>query len=279
MSITDSKPVTHHYALGHSEQEVRRLQKQSQALEAFTRRCLQDAGIRPGMKVLDVGSGAGDVALLLAEMVGPEGQVVGIDLKPDVLELARQRAIAAGYRNISFIAGDVYEIELERDFDALVGRLILFHLKEPVKALRHLLNHLRPGAIVAFQDYDVSKVSCYPPSPLFRQTLGWVMEAFRQAGADPEIGLKLRTFFLEAGLPEPQLRCEADVSGDAAWPWYDQFAGVVRSLLPVILKLQLATAEEVGIDTLAERIRADVTGGAGVGRSPDVISAWTRKAY
>ena len=92
--------------MGRSEEETQRLIEQSQLYDDVTRRFFLRSGIAKGMKVLDVGSGAGDVALTLAEFVGPEGRVVGIDVNPDVLETAQARAEAAGFSNIEFIAGD-----------------------------------------------------------------------------------------------------------------------------------------------------------------------------
>ena len=70
--------------------------------------------------------------------------------------------------------------------------------------------------------------------------------------------------------------CEASIGAELAWEGYDQIAMVTRALLPVLVESGLASAEEVGIDTLAERLRQDVAGKGGVGRGPDVISAWTR---
>jgi ubiquinone/menaquinone biosynthesis C-methylase UbiE len=84
------------YVMGHSPEETERLQKQSRLYNPATRRLFEEAGIGVGMKVLDVGSGAGDVALLVAELVGPGGQIVGVDTNPTILETARARAATAG---------------------------------------------------------------------------------------------------------------------------------------------------------------------------------------
>ena len=89
------------YLMGRSEAETRRLMAQHRLYGTFTRRLLEDAGIEEGMKVLDVGSGAGDVALLAAEFVGPTGSVVGVDQDSEVLETASARAEASGLTNMS----------------------------------------------------------------------------------------------------------------------------------------------------------------------------------
>jgi ubiquinone/menaquinone biosynthesis C-methylase UbiE len=121
--------------MGRTEHETQRLRRQGQLYGPLTRRLLAAAGVGPGMRVLDVGSGAGDVALLLAELVGPTGSVVGIDSNPKLLATARGRAQAAGHVNVTFVAGDLRELTLEEDFDAVVGRLILCHLEDPAAVL------------------------------------------------------------------------------------------------------------------------------------------------
>ncbi|HEX5504281.1 MAG TPA: methyltransferase domain-containing protein, partial [Thermomicrobiales bacterium] len=82
------------YWLERTDAEARRLTRQAGFYESYTRRFFAEAGLAPGMRVLDIGSGAGDVALLAAEFVGPTGHVVGVDLNPDVLAVARERARA-----------------------------------------------------------------------------------------------------------------------------------------------------------------------------------------
>ena len=85
------------YTMGRTQGEEERLIQQSQLYDAVTRRFFREAGISSGMKVLDIGSGPGDVALTAAELVGPEGAVVGVDVNPEILETARARAQAAGF--------------------------------------------------------------------------------------------------------------------------------------------------------------------------------------
>ena len=105
-----------YYVLGRSAEEVERLQSQAAFIRPFTERPFRDAGIARGMKVLDLGSGAGDAALLAAYLVGQEGTVVGIDTNSAILEVARDRARDARHRNVSFEAGDIRELPLARDF-------------------------------------------------------------------------------------------------------------------------------------------------------------------
>jgi ubiquinone/menaquinone biosynthesis C-methylase UbiE len=82
------------------------------------------------MRVLDIGSGAGDVALLVAELVWPTGKVIGIDTHGQILEVARNRAQAAGWTTISFLEGDIRTVPTSGLFDAAVGRFMLFAVRE-----------------------------------------------------------------------------------------------------------------------------------------------------
>jgi cyclopropane fatty-acyl-phospholipid synthase-like methyltransferase len=82
------------YLFGQSAAEAERLRLQARMFAPYTARFLQDAGISPGMKVLDVGTGAGDVALLAAGLAGQQGAVVGIDFNAELIQAARARAAA-----------------------------------------------------------------------------------------------------------------------------------------------------------------------------------------
>jgi ubiquinone/menaquinone biosynthesis C-methylase UbiE len=119
------------YVLGTTDAEHDRLLRQAARLEPFTDRLFRDAGIGPGQRVLEVGSGVGDVAFLVARLVGPTGEVVGIDLDGTALERARVRASQLGLRNVRFVESDVSAAPAGTPFDAVVGRLILQFLPDP----------------------------------------------------------------------------------------------------------------------------------------------------
>ena len=248
------------YTMGRSEEETQRLIEQSQLYDDVTRRFFLRSGIAKGMKVLDVGSGAGDVSLTLAEFVGPEGTVVGVDINPDILKTAQARADAAGFTNIEFIAGDTRTLELPNDFDAVVGRLVLMYMSNPAEALRHLATHLRPGGIVAFQEADFTpyNAATHPDTPLANELIGWGRTVFERSGANLEMGMELYKAFVDAGLPEPVLHFEAPMGGPEDWPGFEYLANSFRSLVPLMEAYGIATADEVDVDTLAERIQIEV---------------------
>ncbi len=98
------------YRLGHGEHELRRLELQAVLARPITSRLLQDCGLDAGMRVLDIGSGAGDVAMLAAEIVGPTGRVIGIDRSDEVVQYARKRAEIAGLTQLDFRVASLEEL-------------------------------------------------------------------------------------------------------------------------------------------------------------------------
>jgi 2-polyprenyl-3-methyl-5-hydroxy-6-metoxy-1,4-benzoquinol methylase len=273
------KPSTGTYVLGQAPEAIQRLLKQGQLLNPFTRRVLKEAGITTGMNVLDLGCGPGDISLLAAELVGNTGRVLGVDTNPAVLQLAQARAQEAGFGQVSFQAGDINNLTLGQEYDAIVGRLVSQYLPERAAILRRLTQYLRPVGIVAFQEYDLSTDFSlyYPPSSLWQQVWSWIIQAFQGAGAELQMGLKLYGTFLEAGLPGPQMRYEAVLAGGSASPVYELAADTVRALLPMLVKFGIATAEDVDIETLEDRLRTEIVSHQGVARSPAIVSARVRK--
>jgi SAM-dependent methyltransferase len=265
------------YVFERSE-EAARLSQQGRFLAPLTRRLLEDAGVSEGMKVLEVGCGAGDVTLLLAEMVGPGGHIVGVDSNAVVLETARQRVREAGWSTVSLVSGDMGTVALDDDFDAVVGRLILVHVPDKVALLRRVGALVRPGGLVAFQEPDhTCPVATWPRARLFEQAWYWWLEATRRAGLERQMGLKLFGVFLDAGLPAPQMRLERVMGGGPDWDGYDHLASLVRGLLLLIVQAGIAMPEEVAIDTLTQRLREEMVSQHGVVMGLSLVSAWTHR--
>ena len=268
------------YALGHSSQELDRLGTQAKLLEPFTRRVFEQAGISAGMSVLDVGSGAGDVAFLVREMVGSEGKVVGADRAQQAVERAQQRAAALGYSNVTFVQRDPVEMPVEQTFDAVVGRFVLMYYPNPAEALRGLARHVRAGGVLAFQESDNSGARSFPPIPLFQRVFELTSRAHELSGAEPLMGLKLYPAFIAAGLPAPSLEANVGIMGSHD-PFLEPLANFLaqglRSLLPAIIKHGLATEAELNLETYAQRMTTAFREGGGVLMSPPFVGAWSKK--
>src|SRR5207302_156523 len=115
---------------------------------------------------------------------------------------------------ICFMTSDIQrEEKVEGEFDALVGRLILMHLVHPAEVLRTLAHHLRPNAVVAFQETIASLIRSYPPAPLAEKVLGWIVEATRRGGADPDFATRLYPTLVEAGFTGVRLRAHQGLGG------------------------------------------------------------------
>jgi 2-polyprenyl-3-methyl-5-hydroxy-6-metoxy-1,4-benzoquinol methylase len=267
------------YALGHSEQELERLTRQAQAFEPFTRQLFEEAGISRGMRVLDVGCGSGDVAFLAADLVGPSGEVVGVDCERKAVDWADARAHSRGVRNVKFVEGDPAEMQFDRQFDAIVGRLVLMYYPDPVDTVRKLMRHVRAEGLIVFQEMDLANACSLPLAPLFERSLTWIKQTLSGTGARIQLGLELYPVFLAAGLPGPSMRIDALIGGGPQCPAYEIVAEVVQSLLPVMEKLKIATAAEVQVATLAERMRDEVVALNGIVRSAGFIGAWSRKPH
>jgi ubiquinone/menaquinone biosynthesis C-methylase UbiE len=267
------------YALGHAEDELDRIINVARYFGDLTEHVLHLAGLAPGMRVLDVGCGPGDVVFLAARLVGPEGTVIGVDKSPEAIELAQQRADAAGLTNVQFVAQDLSDAELVLDepVDALIGRLVLQYFADPALVLRRLATLVKPGGLVAFQEADMKDgVYSEPVCPVYETAIQRIAQTFTRIGADPRTGQRLSQVFQEAGLPAPQMILHSRVEHGSDSPIYTLVAQNTRVMLPLIQRTGVATAEEVGVETLAERMREEAVALDATLVVPPWIGAWTR---
>jgi len=265
------------YVFGHSQVELRRLAYQAALIEPVTRLLLVEAGVTSGMRVLDVGTGRGDVAILVAELVGETGSVVGVDRSSAAVAVARERAEQASLANISFVEGDPSELTFPALFDAIVGRYVLQFQPEPSAMLRRLVSHLRPGGTVAFHEIDWTGYRSYPPVPLWDHCCSLVVQAVEAGGADTHSGSKLSSTFAGAGLPAPSIQLSAIVGAGAnCADAVRRLAGLVESLLPAIEEHGLIEPGEFEADTLSQRLIEDVTASASFVIATTEVTAWSR---
>ena len=266
------------YLFAQSTDETRRLKRQAAFLSRSTHFLLDAAGITSGMKVLDVGTGIGDVAFMVAKRVGPQGTVVGVDMNPAMIDFARQRAQAAGITNVAFLQGDLSQLALSDRFDAVVGRLILKFIKDRVALLRRLSQQLRPGGILAFQEADFTLMgTTLPHAPIFEQASQRLREVFERAGLDT-VGMNLYRLFLEAGLPAPEMDLVTTVGGGPDWAGHENIADLTSALLPLMVQFGIASEEEVQVKTLEQRLREEAAQLQSVSMDYGLMNVWTRLA-
>jgi len=265
------------YALGHSAQELARLNRQGQIFAPFTRQLFEQAGIGLGMRILDVGSGAGDSSFLASELVGDSGRVVGVDRSEEAVAWANRRATSEQIENIEFVQGDPTDMEFSDRFDAVVGRFVLMYYPDPAAAVRKLARHLRPRGLMVFQEFDMEYFGSRPAACTVERAAELVKHTLQAAGTRIRLGTELYSVFLAAEMPAPSLRMDIMIGGGAAFP-YELLAGTIQSLLPAMEQLGIATAAELGIPTLAGRMREEVIAAKGVALSPALVGAWSQKS-
>lgn len=214
----------------------------------MTRRLLRDAGIAAGARVLDVGCGAGNVTLMLAQLIGDHGYVLGLDRDASSVAAAQSRALQLGVSNVGFVQGELASPPAEHGlFDAAVGRRVLMYQPGPVAAVRGLGRALRPGGLVVFQEHDASIAPlATSPLPLHTRVRDWMWRTVEREGANIRMGLTLGSV-------------------------------IVRAMLHRIVRQGVATEDEIQVDTLDQRLvmeRADA-GATYVGEL--VFGAWATK--
>ena len=157
--------------------------------------------LRPGMSLLDVGSGPGSITHDLARRVGPAGRVIGIDTSADVVELARAAAEEQGVRNVVFEVADVLEFDAG-PFDVVVAHQVLQHVGDPVAVLRAMRGLARSGGLVSARDADFAAMTWYPRLGGIASWLEAYRGVARGNGGEPDAGRELLAWGREAGLGE-----------------------------------------------------------------------------
>jgi SAM-dependent methyltransferase len=268
------------YVMGRSEAEAQRLMLQARLYDRITRRFLADAGLTAGMTVLDVGSGMGDVAFAAADLVGPTGRVIGVDVNPPILELAAARARAQQRDNVHFVVGDCRSAVLPDDFDAAIGRFVLMYTGDVTETLQAIVSRVRPGGIVAFAEADFSSVLGYMragPDGVNRAMWEWGFQAFACSDIPTAMAGPLHRAFLAAGLGAPEMAMQVPLDGTEACIGCEWVAASLRSVLPVLEQHGIVTANILDGDSLADRCRAEVAETGVPFMLMPMLTAWAHK--
>lgn len=280
-SMGEPPAITYPFDAG-AAAEHRRLVDQSRLFNPITDRLLRNAGLRAGMRVLDLGSGAGDVSILASRIIGPSGMVTGLEMSADAIAFAERRVDAADIRNITFVKADVNSLESASPpsgtkFDAVIGRLVLVYMANPATVLRSAATLLRPGGIVCFEEIDLTYAWSYPSSPLWDQLRSWVEQASPQFGLDLRFGLRLHHHFRSAGLPRPQLRLEAAIGSETDGP-IAFWAALFRAVAPLLDEIGVAKLADIAPETLEDRLRNEALDHEMVIVGPLLVGCWSTLA-
>ncbi|MFC4056660.1 class I SAM-dependent methyltransferase [Actinomadura syzygii] len=270
------------YLLGHSALERRRLLIQASYVRPWTVRFLRRAGLREGMSVLDIGSGLGDVSFIAAEIVGPGGQVVGLEREPVAVQAARHRAEAGGYAGtVRFENADLTDFDTDQRFDALVGRFVLQYLPDPAGALKRLAGFVRPGGIVVMHDMDVSNPDVsFPTCRIWNDCYALLGALFRSRGIAPDFGRHLTRVFLDAGLPWPDVDSGAMTGGRPGSAVFTWLGSAVQAVEPLLVQAGVALPEGVAVDdSLSAELERAVQRSRSMVLGNTHYGAWARLGY
>ena len=268
------------YVCGHSSGELERLTVQASLYAPFTRSSLVRAGIGPGMRVVDVGCGAGDVSLLAADLVGPGGAVLGLDRSPDAVAAAARRAIERRALHVRFEVADLENWSPDAPVDAVIGRFVLMHQQNPAALLAHLRRVLPRGCLVAFIESDISAcrpgTHSRPHSPAYHLIVEWWKAIIAAAGAHLDMGSQLAAAFTGAGFMPPTVEAGSYESGGPDSPMVRFAIDSLRSMLPLATQAGLAAPSEADLNRLEAQLRDELTESGRVLAVPPVVAAWAR---
>ena len=248
------------YPIEHDAAEIRRLELQAKRYDDPTRRLLALSGLMPGMRVLDVGTGPGDVAMLAAEIVKSSGWVLGVDLNADVLVRAGDRAAAAGLTNLHFKTTTLDDLDEPASFDLVIGRLVLGFQSDKLAFVRRCAALVRPGGKLAFLEpaASLNLALSNPPVPLYDLGYNLCIRA-AEAGGFPMIsGGMLHGLFVDAGLGKPDIFCDVSV-GSADSTAIELIISNIDILRPSMKRTGIDVPDELNDLNLRARMVATAT--------------------
>ena len=270
-------PPQTQYVMGHDDRERRRLSLQAAILNPFTEQLLRRAGISAGMHVLDLGCGIGEVSLMAARLVGRHGTVTAIDIDQAALATAAARAREQVLGNLKFVQASIDQYEPGRAFDAVIGRHILIHSRDPLAILWKAYEWLSLAGVAVFQEFDFSTAhATYPPCPLWDRLMA-VFRDFFGTMTLGNIGTQLLHLLLEAGFRAPDCRVEYPIDGGADSPFYEWIVQSFRSIAPRAVAVGIVKESEFNIDALEQQLRQEAASRNASIPGPTMVGCFARK--
>lgn len=231
------------YVLGNLDNEIERLEIQSAFFEPLTRQTLSRAGVRKGMRCLDVGCGAGSVTLILADLVGEKGEVIGTDVEEKYLQYCRKYVSKT---NVKFMHDDISNSGLAKEsFDIIYSRFMFVHLKDTRKAIRSMKQLVKKGGAIIIEELDHASDSwlCYPENQSVNTLRDIYVDLVKKSGGDPFAGRKIYNMMVEESL-DASVECNSPCLLMGHEPYNTLGWRIAESLKPQIQSYGLLTDQE-----------------------------------
>lgn len=239
--MTDASSPSREYVLGTDPVELDRLGVQHRLWGDAAHALWQRAGLQPGMRVLDVGCGPGYASVDLAQLVGAEGRVVGVDESAGFVGELNRRA---GVLGLPHLVGHVGNVQALGDalagedglFDAAFARWVLCFVPDPAAVILGIVDRLKPGGrVVLFDYFNYEAMTMGPRDGLFDEVIGKIGEAWRTPGGDPDVMGAMPGVLMGAGLEIEHLGVHQRIArpGEAMWAWPTTF---FASFLPRLVE-------------------------------------------
>jgi ubiquinone/menaquinone biosynthesis C-methylase UbiE len=257
--------VTGEYILGNKDSEITRLEIQASLFEPLTKQTLLNAGLKKGMRCIDIGCGSGSVTRLMANLVGKTGHVVGVDIDNRYLQYCT-RKITSG-QNIEFIHDDICKSKLasKERFDIVYSRFMFHHLTDRREAVRSMKRLTKKGGTIIIQDLDHAPGSwlCYPANKAVNMLRKVYVALIKKGGGDPLAGRKLYKLLIDEFL-NANVDCYSPCILMGQEPFSSLGWQLAESIKPQILEHRLQREQEYanmyqGLRTLAKNKGSFVT--------------------
>ena len=261
------------YAIRGGDEGKRRLDLLARTMAPNTEALLARAGLRAGMRCIDLGCGGGHVSRYLAECVGAGGLVIGLDIDDIKLKAARQDCALAGLRQLEFRAGSVTQWSEPATYDLVYGRFILSHIRTPAAVVDSMAAALRPGGILVVEDVDFGGAFCHPPNAGYDRYCSLYREAVSRRGGNAELGRELYGMCLDAGLAEVEVDVVQPTHGGGE-PEKALSLSTLINIADTVISEGLANPDEIA-EVIAEltRYTADLRSIVSV---PRIFQVWGR---
>jgi SAM-dependent methyltransferase len=218
------------YILGESQGETERLRAQAAAVPVLER--VRWAGLAPGMHAVDAGCGPGEIALVMAQLVGPHGSVDAFDISEARINAGRALPLLHDSGALRFHQGDIHAPPVpESSADFIYCQFVYEYLKEPDRATEALVSRLKPGGLLCVCDADGIGGINWPEAPEVTQGAQRMFAGLAMTGFDALAGRKLFTRLVDAGLKDVRVRVDPVITAGAASAgeranWEQRFAAI-----------------------------------------------------